>query len=59
VAGSVADARARIDAVAIGIDAIGVDTAAAAASIRARHRALRLPDALSSATPKRSERTSC
>jgi len=59
VAGSVADARARFDAVAIGIDAIGVDTAEAAASIRARHRALGLPDALSSATPKRSERTSC
>ena len=46
VAGSVAAARARIDAVAIRIDAIGVDTVAAAASIRARHRALRLPDAL-------------
>lgn len=52
-AGRTAEARQAIAAMGITVEPLGADTAARAAELRARHRHLRLPDAmvLATATP--------
>ncbi|MBI2704569.1 MAG: type II toxin-antitoxin system VapC family toxin [Actinobacteria bacterium] len=49
-AAEVTVARSLVDRVPIDIEPLGVDVAAAAAALRARHRSLKLPDALVIAT---------